>query len=116
MGLLAWLTSPVVRYIAIGVAVIGFVSWQRHDAAHDAKMAAEAQCVQDALDAAAAERDRLQRAMEETLAEAERSRIEAEREVAQLRETANGLLEELESSGQSCPIPGDLLRRLRGIE
>lgn len=116
MGFLTALSSPVVRYIAIGVAVIGFISWQRHDAAQDARTAAEAECVQDALDAAAAERDRLQRAMEETLAEAERSRIEAEQEVAQLRETANGLVEELERSGRSCPIPGDLLRRLRGIE
>lgn len=116
MGFLAALSSPVFRYIAIGVAVIGFISWQRHDAAQDARIEAEAECVQDALDAAAAERDRLQRAMEETLAEAERSRIEAEREVAQLREMTDGLLEELEGSGQSCPIPSDLLRRLRGIE
>ena len=116
MGFLAALSSPVFRYIAIGVAVIGFISWQRHDAAQDAQIAAEAECVQDALDAAAAERDRLQRAMEETLAEAERSRIEAEREVAQLSETVNELLAEIEGSGQSCPIPGDVLRRLRNIE
>ena len=116
MGFLAGLSSPVFRYVAIGVAIIGFISWLRHDAAQDARVAAEAECVQDALDAAAAERDRLQRAMEETLAEAERSRIEAEREVVQLREMTDGLLEELESSGQSCPIPGDLLRRLRNIE
>lgn len=116
MGFLAALSSPVFRYIAIGVAVIGFISWQRHDAAQDARIAAEAECVQDAQDAAAAERDRLQRAMEETLAEAERSRIEAEREVAQLRETTDGLLEELAISGRACSAPDDLLRQLRGIE
>lgn len=116
MGFLAALSSPVLRYVAIGVAVIGFISWQRHDAAQGARNEAEIECVSDALEAAATERDRLERAMEETLAEAERSRIEAEREVAQLRDVADGLLEELETSGQSCPIPGDLLRQLRRIE
>lgn len=116
MNLVAALASPVVRYILIGVAVLGFISWQRHDAAKDARRIAEAQCVEDSQAAAAAERDRLQRAMQETLAEAERSRAEAEREIAQLREMADGLLEQISDSGQSCPIPGDVLRRLRDIE
>lgn len=116
MGVLAALTSPVFRYVAIGVAIIGFISWQRHDAAQEATRIAEAQCVLDAEAAAAAERERLERAMEETLAQAERSRVEAQQEIARLRGMADGLVEQIRDSGQSCPIPGDVLRILRDIE
>lgn len=116
MNVLAALASPVARYILIGVAVLGFISWQRHDAAEDARMIAEAQCVEDAQAAASAERDRLERAMQETLAEAERSRIRSVQEIAQLREMADGLLEQIRDSGDACPIPDDVLRRLRDIE
>lgn len=116
MGFLAALSSPVFRYIAIGVAVIGFISWQRHDAAQGARIVAEAECVEDAQAAASAERDRLERAMQETLAEAERSRIRSVQEIAQLREMADGLLEQIRDSGDACPIPDDVLRRLRDIE
>lgn len=116
MGFLSLLSNPVIRYVAIGLAVIGFISWQRHDAAQDARKVAEAQCVIDAQQAADAERERLERAMQETLAEAERARRLSEQEITQLRELADGLLAEIRDAGATCPIPSDVLRRLRDIE
>ena len=116
MNTIAALVSPVARYILVGVAVLGFISWQRHEAAENARRIAEVKCVEDAQAAAAAERDRLERAIQETLAEAERFRIRSAQEIAQLRERANGLLEQIRESGNACPIPDDVLRRLRDIE
>lgn len=112
----AWLLSPVTRYVAIGIAAVAFISWQRHDAAREARTVAEAQCVIRAQEAATAERERLERAMAETLATAERSRLEAEREIATLRETTDELLDQIRGAGGSCPVPPDVLERLRGIQ
>ncbi len=115
-GILAALGSPVLRYIGVGLAILAFISWQRHDAAQEATLVAEAQCIADAEAAAQAERERLERANAATLAEAERRAREAEAEIAQLRSETDALITDLQAEGSSCPIPDDVLRRLRDIQ
>jgi flagellar motility protein MotE (MotC chaperone) len=116
MGVLALLSNPVARYVGIALVAILVVGWLRHDAAQDARRAAETACIQAAQEAAAKERERLQRAGQAALDEAQRRAEEAEERMRELEDETDDLLEQLDRSSARCPIPRDVLRRLRDIQ
>lgn len=111
------LGSPVSRYIGIALAVLAFISWQRHDAASGARAEAEAKCKVVFEERVSREVERQSQATE-TVLERARERLErSEQEKTRLREEANGLLQELENRGESgrCPLDDNTRRRLLNI-
>lgn len=114
---LGLLGSPVGRYIGIALAVLAFVSWQRHDAASDARAEAEAVCRATFEERVDTEVER-QRQVTETVLERAQEQLErSEQEATRLQEEADALLEELEERGEGgrCPLDDDTRRRLLDI-
>jgi hypothetical protein len=115
MGFLTVLGNPVVRYALLSLAVVSFLGYVRKDAADQARLIERAACQQEVQEATMAERDRQRQAGAQALADATRRAAEAETAAAELQRTADELLAQIEGQGLSCPIPADVLRRLRDI-
>lgn len=117
IGLIAarFMGSPVAKWVGIALAVLAFISWQRHDAARDATVKAREECRIKVQERTEAEVERQRRSAETVLEEARRRQAITETELAELKDRANALLRELRKSGGTCPLDPDTLRRLRDI-
>ena len=113
--MLALFTSPVARYAALALVVVAGLSWLRSDAAHDARVEAQAECAANNLAALQAERERQEKVRKDVLAAAEKRAVAAEREAANLRERADALVKDLAGSANSCRLSDDVVQRLLGI-
>jgi len=116
-GVLGILGSPVTRYVGIALAVLAFISWQRHDAASEARMLAEIECRDTFEERVDTEVER-QRQVTETVLERAQEQLErSEQEATRLQEEADALLQELEERGEGgrCPLDADTRRRLLDI-
>lgn len=107
--------NPVARYAAIGLAVLAFISYQRHDAASEARIRAEAECREEVAARTEAEVERQTEAYETVLEEARERARNAEAEAEEIRERADDLLDEIRESGDTCRLGDDTLERLRAI-
>lgn len=114
--MLALVSSPVFRYAALALALVAGLSWLRSDAAHDARVEAQAECAANNLAALQAERERQEKVRKDVLAAAEKRAAAAEREAENLREKADALVKDLAGSENSCRLSDDVVQRLRGIQ
>lgn len=110
-----FLGSPVAKWIGIALAVLAFISWQRHDAARDATAAAQEECRIEVQERTQEEIERQRQIAETVLEEARERQAITEAELAELQERADELLAEIRESGGSCPLDSGTLRRLREI-
>ena len=113
--MLGWLTSPVLKYAAIALAVVSALSWIRSDAAHDATLKAEAKCRSVTAAALLTEQNRQAKIRVEVLKDAQERAALAEREAAELKEAADALVKEVAGTSRSCRLDDDILRKLRRI-
>lgn len=114
--ILSGLATPVLRYIVLGLMFMGFVTWQRYDAARDATLQADLKYERIAQSAEKAERERIERANRETLRGAELRAEAAEKAAAATQEKADELIAELDEANARCAIPDGLLRELRAMD
>ena len=114
---LAFLRSPVTKYVALALAVMAGVAWIQKGAADKATMVAEAQCQETFTERVAVEVTRQTQVAETVLEEARERAVLSENEVAELQERADELLSQLREQGASgtCPLDADTVRRLRDI-
>lgn len=114
-GAIGFFRSPVGQWVGIALAVLAFISWQRHDAARDATVQAREECRIEAQERTTEEVERQRQIAETVLQEARDRQAITEAELAELQERADELLAELRESGGTCPLDPDTLRRLRDI-
>ena len=112
---LGLLSNPVARYAAIGLAILAFISYQRHDAASEARLLAQVECREEVEARTEAEVERQTEAYETVLREAEERAQDAEIEAQEIQERADDLLDEIRESGDTCRLGDDTLERLRAI-
>jgi hypothetical protein len=112
VGIIATVLKPVLSFSAGLVTVAALVLWARNDAASDARLA----CEREVHAATSAEVIRQQRAIADTLLEYEVEAAKAANRIKTLKETADEVINQIQSTGASCPIPPDILERLSGIE
>lgn len=113
LSFLALLGNPVVRYVALGVAVWAAVQYVRWDAARDATKALELK-IERAL---AAERARIQEANDKTVSEFGRiaGALTTQTEAIQKRLEENDEEARKDPAANSCGIGADSVRRLNRI-
>jgi type II secretory pathway component PulM len=104
-----FLRSPVGRALGVVLALCAWTTYQRIDAAADAK----ASCQQDHFEALVAEKERQLAVVQEIAQDARERADRAESEMLELREAADAITSEL---GGSCDIPDDIRQRLRDIK
>lgn len=109
--MLAFLFSPGGRILAGVAALFLWTAYQRHDAAGAERDRLTLE-YQKATDAEIARQTAASLAA--AAAAQERARVSDAR-ARELQEIADGLKVELSQNGTVCPIPDDLLRRLRSI-
>ncbi len=110
LGSVFWfaLRSPVGRAIGLLLLFVAWTTYQRIDAATDAKVS----CQQDQFEALVTEKER-QLAVAEEIAQDARERADrAESEILELREAANAVTDQIEGG---CDIPDNVRDRLRAI-
>ena len=99
--------SPAGRIILIGLAFAAWTAYQRHDATAD--------CEAEQLREELIEVQRQLEVSREIAANARTRADAAEAELQTATEAQNDLVEELETSGTSCPIPDNIRERLLDI-
>ena len=110
-GLLAFVTSPLGRWVLIGLAFLAWTAYQRDQAADRARQECQAEQLQKTVDELQRQRDAAQQALEE----AEKRARETEQEMQQLEAARDQIVDQLENAGDSCRVPDSAIERLRNI-
>ncbi len=106
------LLGPLGKYLLIGLVVVGWTLYQRHDAATKARE----ECQAEQLRAEIAEIKRQQDATEAALAAAEKQQQTTDAELASLEAERDQIKKDAAAaSGQSCKFAKSTLQRLRNI-
>lgn len=109
--MLAFALSPFGRTLILIGALFAWTAYQRNDAASDERQRLTLEYER----VTSAEIARQTAAASAAQAAAQVRAGEAETKARELQEIADGLKNELSKGGTVCPIPDDLLRRLRSI-
>lgn len=107
----AFLASPVFRGIGLVLAVSAAFTWLRVDAYNDGARQASREAAARAAQAAEAERQRIEVAVDEVRRQAAAQAAADAKEIAKLKEKANAI----DFAGQVCPYPDGVAERLRAI-
>lgn len=110
-GLLAFITSPLGRWVLIGLAFLAWTAYQRDQAADRARQECQAEQLQKTVDELQRQRDAARQALEE----AEKRARETEQEMQQLETARDQIVDQLENAGDSCRVPDSAIERLRNI-
>ena len=110
-GLIAFFTSPLGRWVVIGLAFLAWTAYQRDQAADRARQECQAEQLQKTVDELQRQRD----AARQALAEAEARQQQTEAEMKELEDARDRIVEELENAGDSCRVPDGTIERLRNI-
>ena len=110
-GLLAFITSPLGRWVLIGLAFLAWTAYQRDQAADRARQECQAEQLQKTVDELQRQRD----AAKEALEEAEKRAQQTEQEMQQLEAARDQIVDQLENAGDSCRVPDSAIERLRNI-
>lgn len=110
-GLIAFVTSPLGRWVVIGLAFLAWTAYQRDQAADRARQECQAEQLQKTVDELERQRD----AAREALEEAEKRQRQTEAEMQELEDARDQIVDQLENAGDSCRIPDSAIERLRDI-
>ena len=110
-GLIAFFTSPLGRWVVIGLAFLAWTAYQRDQAADRVRQECQAEQLQKTVDELQRQRDAAQQALEE----AEKRARETEQEMQQLETARDQIVDQLENAGNSCRVPDSAIERLRNI-
>lgn len=99
--------SPAGRIILIGLAFVAWTAYQRHDATAD--------CEAEQLREELVEAQRQLGVSRQIAANARTRADTAEAELQTATEAQNELVKELETTGDACPIPDSIRKRLLDI-
>lgn len=111
-GLVAFVTSPLGRIVAIGLALVIWTAYQRDQAADKARD----ECRAEQMEATLAEMQRQRDAAIAALAEAEAQAARTRAEMERLEEEQDAIIDDLAERGATaCAIPDDIIERLRDI-
>ena len=110
-ALLGFVTSPLGRWVVIGLAFLAWTAHQRDQAADRARQECQAEQLQKTVDELQRQRD----AAKEALEEAEKRAQQTEQEMQQLEAARDQIVDQLENAGDSCRVPDSAIERLRNI-
>ena len=110
-ALLGFVTSPLGRWVVIGLAFLAWTAYQRDQAADRARQECQAEQLQKTVDELQRQRD----AAKEALEEAEKRAQQTEQEMQQLEAARDQIVDQLENAGDSCRVPDSTIERLRDI-
>lgn len=110
-ALLGFVTSPLGRWVVIGLAFLAWTAYQRDQAADRARQECQAEQLQKTVDELQRQRD----AAKEALEEAEKRAQQTEQEMQQLEAARDQIVDQLENAGDSCRVPDSAIERLRNI-
>ena len=110
-ALLGFITSPLGRWVVIGLAFLAWTAYQRDQAADRARQECQAEQLQKTVDELQRQRD----AAKEALEEAEKRAQQTEQEMQQLETARDQIVDQLENAGDSCRVPDSAIERLRNI-
>lgn len=112
LSVVSFVTGPVGRWVAIGLAFLVWTAYQREMAATDARNECQAEQLQKTLDEVQRQRDIAQ----EAVRDAERRANSTEQELAELEASRDQIIFDLkEHAESSCVVPSDVIERLRLI-
>jgi hypothetical protein len=111
-GLFAFISTPLGRVVAIGLALVIWTAYQRDQAADKARE----ECRAEQMEATIAEMERQRDAALTALREAEAQAARTRAEMQRLEEEQDAIIDDLADRGATaCAIPDDILERLRNI-
>lgn len=111
-GLIAFITTPLGRIVAIGLALVIWTAYQRDQAADKARQ----ECRAEQMESTIAEMERQRDAALEALRQAEEQAARTRAEMERLEEEQDAIISDLAERGAAaCVVPDDVIERLRNI-